>query len=105
MMDIDADELLDALARIETTMADAVQRAGQGANPEVERRLEAHLRSLRPLLDEAGFVAAGDAVDAARRVMTAADPEAPLLMLAMARKTLGALLRRLASQRPLRPAA
>jgi hypothetical protein len=43
-------------------------------------------------------------MEAAERVMNAAQPEAPLAMLGMARERLAALLRRLANGR-LRPAA
>ena len=47
---------------------------------------------------------AADAIEAAKRVMTAADPDAPLLMLAMAHKTLNGVLRRQARNQRLRAA-
>ena len=62
--------------------------AGQGCGPEFERRLQAHLRSLRSMLDADGVAVAADALEAAQRVMVSADPAAPLLMLEMARDDL-----------------
>ena len=89
-----SDELRDELGRIDDTLAMAVRRAGQGRDPEFERRLEAHGRSLRAMLDEDGAAVTLDTIDAAKRVMTAADPAAPLLMLEMARQNLAAVIRR-----------
>ena len=103
-MDIAADELLLELDRIEATLDEAVRRAGEGYGPTFERRMGAHLRSLRAVLGPDDFSVAEDAMEAAERVMNAAQPEAPLLMLGMARERLGALLRRVANGR-LRPAA
>ena len=103
-MDIDADELLLELDRIEATLDEAMRRAGEGFGPAFERRMGAHLRSLRAVLGPDDFSVAEDAMEAAERVMNAAQPEAPLLMLGMARERLGALLRRVANGR-LRPAA
>ncbi len=104
-MDYAADELLDALARIDAVMHDAVRRAGQGCGPDFERRLDASMRSLRPMLGEDDLTTAVDAIDAAKRVMVSADPAAPLLMLAMARKTLTGVIRRHANTQRLRSAA
>ncbi|HEU4992296.1 MAG TPA: hypothetical protein VFT52_07400 [Luteimonas sp.] len=98
-MDIAADELLIELDRIEATFDDAVRRAGQGCAPDFERRFGAHLRSLRSMLGPDDLTVAEDAMEAAERVMNAADPEAPLRMLSMARERLGALCRRLAGGR------
>ena len=103
-MDYDADELLLELERIEDTLDEAARRAGQGCGPEFERRLGAHLRSLRNMLGPDDAAVAADAMEAAERVMNAAEPDAPLLMLDMARTTLAAVIRRCASTR-LRPAA
>jgi hypothetical protein len=103
-MDIDADELLLELDRIEATLDEAMRRAGEGFGPAFERRMGAHLRSLRAVLGPDDFRVAEDAMEAAERVMNAAQPEAPLAMLGMARERLAALLRRLANGR-LRPAA
>jgi hypothetical protein len=103
-MDYAADELLLELERIEDTLDEAVRRAGDGCGPDFERRLGAHLRSLRSMLGADDMAVAEDAMEAAERVMNAAEPEAPLLMLQHARNTLGAVLRRHANTR-LRPAA
>ena len=46
------------------------------------------------MLDEDGAAVTLDTIDAAKRVMTAADPAAPLLMLEMARQNLAAVIRR-----------
>jgi hypothetical protein len=96
-MDFAAEELMDELSRVNALMHEATRRAGQGCNPDFERQLDACLRSLRPMLSGDDFIVAGDAIEAAKRVMTAADPSAPLLMLAMAHKTLTGVLRRRAS--------
>lgn len=94
MNDFSADELRAELERIDATMAIAVRRAGQGSDPVFERRLDAHGRSLRAMLDADGAAVTMDTIDAAKRVMSAADPAAPLLMLAMARENLVAVIRR-----------
>src|SRR3546814_9111933 len=70
-MDIPADELLEELARIETTLDEAARRAGDGCPPDFERRLEAHLRSLRSMLGPADIAVASDAMEAAERAMNA----------------------------------
>jgi hypothetical protein len=84
-----AAEFMEESTRIELLMHEAVHRAGQGCGPDFERRLDASLRSLRPML--------GD--------MVSADPSAPLLMLAMARKTLSGVIRRQANTQRQRSAA
>lgn len=88
------DELLAALDRLGATLASVRRAAGQGLVPELERELQAHLRTLRATLDEDGGTLAEDIVDAARRVLEAADPSAPLKVLAMTEQTLSALARR-----------
>lgn len=100
-----AAELMDESTRFELLMHDAVHRAGQGCGPDFERRLDASLRSLRPMLGDDDFNAATDAIEAAKRVMVSADPTAPLLMLAMARKTLSGVIRRQANTQRLRSVA
>ena len=93
-----ADELLHALARLDGAMLLVVRRAGQGCGPDCERHLDAASRGLRALLgSDAGDVVT-DVIDAARRVLTAADPGAPLLMLTMARQTLATLVHRHAAR-------
>lgn len=93
-MHITADELLQELARLDATMQQVIRRAGRGCGPNFERRLDAHARSLRAMLDTDHAELATDIIEAAKRVIHAADPAAPLLMLAMARKTLAAVIRR-----------
>ncbi len=104
-MDFAADELLAELDRIESTLAEAVRRAGQGFDPDFERRLDGHVRSLRTMLGADDLAVAVDTMEAARRVMKAAAPEAPRLMLAMAGDTLAAVLRRQANRQRLRAVA
>ena len=103
-MEFAADEIMEELTRIDTLMREAVRRAGQGCGPDFERQFDACLRSLRPMLNADDMTVAADAMEAAKRVMTAADPAAPLLMLAMARKTLNGVLRRQAHNQRLRAA-
>ena len=80
-------------------------RAGDGCGPDFERRLQAHLRSLRTMLDAEAVVLVEDTLEAAQRVMVSADPAAPLLMLEMARKTLRGVVQREAAGLRLRAAA
>jgi hypothetical protein len=104
-MEFAAEEVMDELTRIDTLMREAVRRAGQGCGPDFERQFDACLRSLRPMLGADDMTVAADAFEAAKRVMTSADPAAPLLMLAMAQKTLNGVLRRHAHSLRLRTAA
>jgi hypothetical protein len=103
-MDFAADELLEELSRIDAVMAETVRRAGQGCGPDFERKLDACIRSLRPMLKEEDLDVAIDAIEAAKRVLISADPAAPLMMLAMARKTLSGVIRRQANSQRLRAA-
>lgn len=104
-MNIGADELLTELARADATLTQVIRRAGDGCDPEFERRLDGHARSLRAMLDGNGATVATDTVDAAKRVMNAADPAAPLMLLAMARETLSAMVRRQAARSTLNKVA
>lgn len=85
--------LREAHARTEASFLQVLARAGDGLDPCLERRLDQHQRQLRALLDEDADIAS-EAIQAAKRVLTAADPGAPLLMLAMARDTLARAVRR-----------
>lgn len=93
-----ADELLHALARLDSAMAQVVRRAGQGCGPDCERHLESSSRGLRALLGSDAAQVVNDVLDTARRVLTAADPSTPLLMLSMARQTLAAVVHRHAAR-------
>lgn len=104
-MPIVAEELLEALDQVDTTLREAVRRRGQGCDPAFERRLQAHQRSLRSMLDADGMALVADTLEAAQRVMVSADTAAPLLMLEMARRTLRAFVQRQAAARRLRDAA
>ncbi|GAB3746490.1 hypothetical protein [Lysobacter olei] len=89
-----ADRLHDALARTDATLTEVVRRAGRGLEPELERQLDAHLRGLRAVLPAADSDAAEATIEAAKRVADSAEPEAPLLMLAMARDQLTRVVHR-----------
>lgn len=104
-MPITAEELLDELERVDETLRQATRRGGEGCGPDFERRLQAHLRSLRTMLGPDGVIAAEDTLEAAQRVMVSADPAVPLLMLEMARKTLYSLIQRQAAALRIRSAA
>lgn len=93
-----SDELLDALARLDAAMALVVRRAGQGCGPDCERHLDGASRGLRTLLGPDASEVVGDVIEAARRVLTSADPAAPLMMLTMARRTLATLVHRHAAR-------
>ena len=100
-----ADCLHDALARTDATLTEVVRRAGRGLEPELERQLDAHLRHLRAVLPESDTVAAETTIEAAKRVADSAEPDAPLLMLAMARDQLTRVVHRRARSRRRRAAA
>lgn len=97
-MHIAADELMQELASLEATLVKVARQAGAGHDPILERRLDTHLRSLRVLLDANGVAIAEDTIDAAKRVLDTAEPDAPLLMLRMARDSLAAAVRRQAAR-------
>lgn len=99
-----ADELQHALARLDGVMTQAIRRAGQGCGPDCERLLDSSSRALRALLGSDDAPVVNDVLDAARRVLTSADPSAPLLMLEMARRTLAAVVHRHAARAPRRVA-
>lgn len=93
-----ADPLHAAARRIDSLLDEAVQRAGQGLDLQLARRLDTAVRQFRNALAavHAALVdAVRDAAELARRVMDAADPEAPLLMLRLAREQLARALRRI----------
>jgi hypothetical protein len=92
-----ADPLHTAARRIEGLLDEAVQRAGKGLDPRLSRKLDTAAHQLCDALAAAHAAlmdAVRDAVELARRVMDAADPEAPLLMLRLAREQLARALRR-----------
>lgn len=93
-----SDELLQALARLDAAMGVVVRRAGRGCGPDCERHLDSASRGLRALLGPDAGQMVNDVLDAARRVLTSADPSAPLLMLTMARQTLAAVVHRHAAR-------
>ena len=97
-MHIAADELLRELALLDATMGKVVRHAGKGHDPDLERQLDTHLRSLRVLLDANGIAVAEDTIDAAKRALDSAEPAAPMLMLKMARGNLAAVVRRQAAR-------
>lgn len=99
------DCLQDALARTDATLSEVIRRAGRGLEPELERQLDAHLRGLRAVLPEADTSAAEATIEAAKRVADSAAPEAPLMMLAMARDQLTRVVHRRARTRRRRAAA
>lgn len=103
-MVVAADELLVELERTDSLMQEAIRCAGQGCSHEFQRRFDAQLRRLRSILGADGAQAAADVIEAAERALTAADPAAPLLMLALARRTLTAMIRREANSVRLRAA-
>jgi uroporphyrinogen-III decarboxylase len=93
-----SDELLQALARLDAAMGMVVRRAGRGCGPDCERHLESASRGLRALLGADTGQMVNDVLEAARRVLTSADPAAPLLMLTMARQTLATVVHRHAAR-------
>lgn len=94
--------LVHELDRLDATFEEAASRAGEGEDLAFARRAGAHLRRLADLLDTDAYAAAEQALDDARRVLDAAEPAAPLLMLEHSRARLSDTLRRM---RHLQPAA
>lgn len=93
-----ADPLHAAARRIDSLLDEAVQRAGKGLDPRLARRLDTAVRQFCDALAAAHAAlvdAVRDAAELARRVMDAADPEAPLLMLRLAREQLDRAMRRI----------
>src|SRR6478672_8499343 len=72
IMEYAAAELMEELTRIEGLLREATRRAGHGCGPDFERKLDACVRSLRPMLGEDDLTAATDAIEAAKRAMGAA---------------------------------
>ena len=64
---------MEELARIDADPGSHAPRR-PGFDPDFERQLDACLRSLRPMLGADDMTVAADAIEAAKRVMTAADP-------------------------------
>lgn len=96
-MSLALDVLQAVMCRLDPVLAEATRRAGAGPDPCVERRLDALARRFALLLegvDDAAFAAVRDTIEMAKRVMDAADPEAPLLMLRLARDNLARAVRR-----------
>lgn len=87
-------DVLNELDNLDTLLAETVRRAGQGPDDRVARRLDAQARTLRALVDATVGGLIDDAVDAGKRVMDAADPGAPKLMLKVAQDNLLAAARR-----------
>lgn len=101
MFNLTADRLHQQHAYFEDGISHAVRRAGAGPDEVLERRLMGQVRALQAMFDDrAGAQAVADVAEAARRVMDAAEPEAPLHMLALARQQLARLVRRRAFALP-----
>ena len=92
------------VARIDAAFDEATRRAGQGVDPRIERELDSLARRLCALLRGRACALVRDAIEFAKRVMEAADPEAPLLMLRLARDNLMRELRRQVMAMPAAPA-
>lgn len=95
----------DAFDRLDAALLSARRDAGGGCSPERERRLNACLRTLRPQLDDALAELAQEAVDAAKRALDSASPDAPLLTLTLAHDRLRAAVRQSRMSAPLPHAA
>ena len=98
---VTADQLRQQHAYLEDGIAHAARRAGRGPDLVLQRRLLGQARMLQAMLaDRYAAQAVADCAEAACRVMDAAEPEAPLHMLAMARETLARCVRRQAVSLP-----
>jgi hypothetical protein len=98
---VTADRIRQQHAYLEDGIAHAMRRAGRGPDLVLQRRLMGEARALQALLAERGAAqAVADCAEAACRVMDAAEPEAPLHMLAMARESLARMVRRQALSLP-----
>lgn len=97
--------VLDELDDLDTLLAEAVRRAGSGPDARLFRRIDAQARQLRGLLPEPLHRRVDEASDAGKRVMDAADPAAPKLMLEVAQRNLLAAVRRYVREVALQRAA
>ena len=94
-----ATALAHEIERLQASLDEAAARAGTGEDPRFSRRAGGHLRRLSSWLDGAAYAAAEQAVDDACRVLDAAEPAAPLLMLEHSRRQLATALRRMRRHR------
>lgn len=95
MPELTADRLLQQHAYLEDGVTHAMRRAGRGPDLVLERRLRGQARLLQAMLsDRDAAQAVAEVAECACRVMDAAEPEAPLRMLALARDALLRLVRR-----------
>jgi len=98
--------LHDVFERADAVLAEAARHAGEGlCDAPIERSLRSASRALCALLDAHERALADTAFDAALRVIDSAEPDAPLLMLQLARENLTRAVRRRIAQPWLQRAA
>ena len=101
MLDVTADRLQQQHAYLEDGIAHAMRRAGTGPDLVLERRLRGQAKLLQAMLsDRSAAQAVAEVAECACRAMDAAEPDAPLRMLALAREALARLVRREALSLP-----
>ncbi len=89
-----ADVLQDTFDRFDAVIGQALHRAGQGVDPHLERQLDSLACRLAALLNESAATLVHEAIELAKRVMDAADPHAPRMMLQLSRDSLAREMRR-----------
>ncbi|UHQ21843.1 hypothetical protein LVB77_14335 [Lysobacter sp. 5GHs7-4] len=91
-------QIEDEVQRLDATLARVSARAGRGLDYELERRLDAHRRSLSDMVGADGVVLVLDTVNAAKHAMGQERPGDYLAAMESSRRTLALVLRRLLSR-------
>lgn len=82
------DELDAVLDGLDATLVVVRREVGRGLVPELARRLDGHVRSLRAVACADTVTLAEDVVDLAKRTLETAIPDATLMMLTLAQQRL-----------------
>ena len=88
-------QIEDELQRLDATLGRVSARAGRGLDYEIERRLDAHRRTLNDMFGSDGTVLVLDTINAAKHAMGQERPGDYLVAMEMSRRTLALVERRM----------
>lgn len=91
-------QIEDEFQHLDATLARATARAGRGLDYEIERRLDAHRRTLSDMVGADGAVLVLDTVNAAKHAMGQERPGDYLTAMETSRRTLALIVRRMLSR-------